>query len=110
MTSRVSEWFDDRTTCQRGSSGGTEPGNPQQIVGGCDQVGGKAGPLDSSIARTAEVAGRFAPAEDLLDSLAHPLAQRVTRPAGGALVECRATRSPVILRDIGSDGQFAVDG
>ncbi len=50
------------------------------FVSGCYQVGREAGSLDSSIARATEVADRLRPAEDFLDPLAHPLAERVFRP------------------------------
>ena len=72
------------------SSTGTELGDPQQVVGGADQVGGETGPLDAPIARATEVADRLDPAEDLLDPLAYSLADCVARPIGGAQVERRA--------------------
>src|SRR5258708_4855655 len=106
MTSKASGSFDEQTIYQRSLSSRTELRDSQQIVGSCHQVGSEAGSLDSAIARTPEVADRFAPAEDLLDSLAHPLAQRVTGPAGGALVESRASGSPLILCDMGCDVKF----
>src|SRR5580698_773265 len=96
--------------CQRSSSSRTELRDSQQIVGGCHQVGSEAGSLDSPIARAPEVADGFAPTEDLLDALAHSLAQRVTGPAGGTLVECRASGSPLILCDMGRDVEFAAAG
>jgi hypothetical protein len=92
MTSRRSEWFDEQSTCQRSLCGRAELRDPQQVVGGCYQEGGQAGALDSSIARTPKVADRFDRAEDFLHPLAHPLAERVARPAGGARVQCRAAR------------------
>jgi hypothetical protein len=39
--------------------------------------------------------------EDLFDPLAHALADRVARPIGGAQVERRAIRPPLILRHVG---------
>ena len=85
------------------SSAGTELCDPQEVVGRADQVGGETGPLDAPIARAPEVADRLDPAEDLLDPLAHALAHRVARPTGGAQVERRAARPPLILRHVGSD-------
>ena len=38
------------------SSAGTELCDPQQVVGGADQVGGETGPFDAPIARATEVA------------------------------------------------------
>src|SRR5258708_6208331 len=85
------------------SSAGTELCDPQELVGGADQVGGESGPLDAAIARATEVADRLDPAEDLFDPLAHSLADRVARPTGGAQVECRAARPPLILRHLWSN-------
>jgi hypothetical protein len=55
------------------------------------------------IVRATEVADRLDPAEDLLDPLAHSLADCVARPIGGAQVERRAARPSLILRHVGSD-------
>src|ERR1019366_5547678 len=85
------------------SSAGTELRDPQQVVGGADQVGGETGPLEASIARAAEVPDRLDPAEDLLDPLAHSLANCVSRPTGGAMVEHRAPQPPFIARHVWSD-------
>ena len=85
------------------SSAGTELCDPQQVVSGADQVGGETGSLDAPIARAPEVADRLDPAEDLFDPLAHSLAHRVSRPIGGAMVECRASGPPLVLRYMGSD-------
>ena len=74
------------------SSAGTELCDPQQVVGGADQVGGETGPLDAPIARATEVADRLDPAEDLLDPLAHSLARCVARPIGGAADRCTLGR------------------
>src|SRR5271157_3619705 len=89
------------------SSSGTELRDPQQVVGGADQVGGEAGPLEAPIARAAEVPDRLDPAEDLLDPLADALAHRVSGPTSGAMVECRATPPQLILRHVGSDVEIA---
>src|SRR5208282_625707 len=89
------------------SSVGTELRAPPQVVGGADQAGGETGPREASIARAAEVSYRLEPAEDLLDPLAHSLANCVSRPTGGAMVECRATPSPLILRHVWSDVEIA---
>ena len=62
------------------SSAGTELSDPQQVVGGADQVGGETGPFDAPIARATEVADGLDPAEDLFDPLAHALADCVARP------------------------------
>ena len=37
------------------SSAGTELRDPQQVVGGADQVGGETGPFNAPIARATEV-------------------------------------------------------
>src|SRR5512135_2927964 len=102
--------LDEQPICQQSLSSRTELRDSQQIVGSRYQVGGEAGPLDPSIARAPKVTDRFAPAEDFLDSLAYPLAQRVTGPAGGALVEGRASGSPLILRNMRCDVEFATSG
>src|SRR5579864_539238 len=82
---------------------GTELCDPQQVVGGADQVGGETGPFDAPIARATEVADRLDPAENLLDPLAHALTHHVARPIGGAQVERRAAPPALILRHVGSD-------
>src|ERR1700687_4194229 len=88
--------------CRLDSSAGTELSDPQQVVGGADEVGGETGPLDAPIARATEVTDRVDPAENLLDPLAYSLADCVARSSGGAHVERRATRPPLILRLLGS--------
>jgi hypothetical protein len=85
------------------SSAGTELCDPEEVVGGADQISRESGPLHAPIARATEVADRLDPAEDFLDPLAHSLAHRVSRPTGGAQVERRATRTPLILRHVWSD-------
>lgn len=95
------------TRWQLYSSAGTELRDSKQVVSGADQVGGEGGPLYASIARAAEVPDRLDPAEDLLDPLAHSLAERVSRPTGGAMVERRATPPPFILCHMGSDVERA---
>ena len=79
------------------SSAGTEFRDAQQIVRGADQVRGEAGAFYAAIAGATEVTDGLHPAEDLLDPLANALADRVTGPAGGAQVERRAARAPLIL-------------
>ena len=97
----------DAARCGLDSSAGTELRDPQQVVSGADQVGGDAGPLQAPIAGAAEVPNRLDPAENLLDPLADALANRVSRPTGGALVERRATEPPLILRYVWSDVEIA---
>jgi hypothetical protein len=66
------------------SSVRTELCDPQQIIGGADQVGGEGGPRHTPIARTVEAPNRLDPAEDLFHALAYSLADCVSRPTGGA--------------------------
>jgi hypothetical protein len=72
---------------QLDSSVGTELSDPEQVVGGADQVSGETGgTLDAPIARATEVADRPDRAENLLDPLAHSLAHRVARVRARSLV------------------------
>src|ERR1043166_6512643 len=55
--------------------------HPQQVVSGPDEVGPEAGPFDAAVPRLPQAADRLAPAEDLLDLLATPLAELVAHVA-----------------------------
>src|SRR6266851_3891381 len=65
--------------------GGRQARDSQQVVGGGDQVGVPLHPRASAIAGFAQSADGLHPAESLLDPLAHPLTDRITRMPGGAV-------------------------
>ena len=53
--------------------------HPYEVVGRCDEVGPEVVAFDPSVARLAKSADCLHPAEDLLDALPFPLAERVAR-------------------------------
>jgi hypothetical protein len=75
----------------------------EQIISGADQIGVHLHPLATAVARFAQTADGFHPAEGFLDAFAYPLADGVTRIMSGAYVQCGASRPPIILRHVRRD-------
>src|SRR6201981_3037725 len=75
----------------------------EQIVGGADQIGVHLHPPAAAVARLAQTADGFHPAEGLLDSFTYPLADCVTRMTSGPRVESGTSGPRVILCHVRGD-------
>jgi hypothetical protein len=79
----------------------------QQVVRGGEDIGGDLVGSEADEASLAEVADGLDPAEDLLDSLAHALANGVADVPGRPLVDVRVSPLGDVLRDVRRDDALA---
>src|SRR4030042_602877 len=70
-------------------------GHPHQVVGGCRQLGPELVSRCAQVAQLPPPAHRFAPAEDLLHTFAHPLTEAVAWVSGHAPIN--GASSPLSL-------------
>ena len=80
----------------RSSRRGDKFGDADKVVGGDGEGEHPADQGGATVAGLAQAAGRLDPAEDHLDSLTNPLADRVTGMPGRAPVDPRATPGGVL--------------
>src|SRR5579863_6342277 len=108
MTERRStpaDGVDSRTVTRRRPRGPScglseESSNSQQVVGSTEHVGRELVAMEPLEPGLAEVADRLHPAEDLLDPLSEPLADRIARVPSRARVDGRV---PLLPCDVGRD-------
>ena len=91
------------TLTRRSGRAWCELRDPEEVVGGPNEVRGHLGSLRALVASAPEVRDRLRPAEDLLDALPETLADGVAGMSSRAAVDAGAAMLGDVLSDVGGD-------